>query len=406
GYGSWFEHVQEFWEHRMDANVLFLKYEDMHRDLVTMVEQLARFLGVSCDKAQLESLIEHCHQLVDQCCNAEALPVGREATVVPTAVGAVDLGCFQLPPPKWATSRADALLIRLPTLLSEAFLSDQEKMKRNSVKPNVAKVNSTRSGSTKARDLMHKMSVLPDWHSLYPSIRKLTCSRPHSSPCRVYSKTGFQDLNRPSSSATAIANPILSSLDIERILSQKISNQRDEMKKVFLVLDPTHSQTVTKGELKRAITAFLLPLTREQFQDLLAQIPLTSSGNVPYLEFLSKFGGIDLNINVIRRGNSNEIDYSRTFREFAAQLAEKIFRNTKTIQKAFQLIDVNSTGTVQPRELRRVLETFCLKMRDEEYEMLLKQYNLDGTTTMDYNAFMKNLSESNEVTFKLRPSNS
>ncbi|XP_013366722.1 PREDICTED: sulfotransferase 4A1 isoform X2 [Chinchilla lanigera] len=77
GYGSWFEHVQEFWEHRTDANVLFLKYEDMHRDLVTMVEQLARFLGVSCDKAQLESLTEHCHQLVDQCCNAEALPVGR-----------------------------------------------------------------------------------------------------------------------------------------------------------------------------------------------------------------------------------------------------------------------------------------------------------------------------------------
>lgn len=31
GYGSWFEHVQEFWEHRMDSNVLFLKYEDMHR---------------------------------------------------------------------------------------------------------------------------------------------------------------------------------------------------------------------------------------------------------------------------------------------------------------------------------------------------------------------------------------
>lgn len=31
GYGSWFEHVQEFWEHHMDANVLFLKYEDMHK---------------------------------------------------------------------------------------------------------------------------------------------------------------------------------------------------------------------------------------------------------------------------------------------------------------------------------------------------------------------------------------
>ncbi|XP_034993878.2 sulfotransferase 4A1 [Zootoca vivipara] len=77
GYGSWFEHVQEFWQHHMDSNVLFLKYEDMHKDLATMVEQLARFLGVSYDKAQLESMVEHCHQLIDQCCNAEALPVGR-----------------------------------------------------------------------------------------------------------------------------------------------------------------------------------------------------------------------------------------------------------------------------------------------------------------------------------------
>lgn len=31
GYGSWFEHVLEFWEHRMDSNVLFLKYEDMYK---------------------------------------------------------------------------------------------------------------------------------------------------------------------------------------------------------------------------------------------------------------------------------------------------------------------------------------------------------------------------------------
>lgn len=30
-YGSWFEHVQEFWEHRLDSNILFLKYEDMFK---------------------------------------------------------------------------------------------------------------------------------------------------------------------------------------------------------------------------------------------------------------------------------------------------------------------------------------------------------------------------------------
>ncbi|XP_049986517.1 EF-hand calcium-binding domain-containing protein 6 isoform X1 [Alexandromys fortis] len=271
-------------------------------------------------------------------------------------------------------------------------------MKRSGVRLNAAKVNSTRSCSTKARDLMRKMAILPDWHSLYPTTLKMY-SRPHSSPVRVHSRTGCQDLGRPSSSTTPVANPVLSSSDVERILSQKLSNKRDEMKKVFQVLDSTHSQTVTKGDLKRAITAFLMPLTREQFQDLLAQIPLTSSGNVPYLEFLSRFGGIDLNINIMKRGNGDEIDHSRTFKELEAQLAGKVFRNLKTTWKALQLIDVNNTGKVQSRELRRVLETFCLRMRDEEYEMFLKEYNIGGTM-VDYNAFLKNLSISSDMNFK------
>lgn len=75
-----------------------------------------------------------------------------------------------------------------------------------------------------------------------------------------------------SSTATAIANPVLSYLDIERILAQKISSRRDDIKKVFQILDRNHNQMVTKGDLKRVITAFLIPLTKDQFQDLLAQV--------------------------------------------------------------------------------------------------------------------------------------
>ena len=72
--------------------------------------------------------------------------------------------------------------------------------------------------------------------------------------------------------ANLIANQVLSCLDIERILSQKLSSKRDEIKKVFQILDPNHKQTVTKAELKRTITTFLMPLTKDQFQDLLAQV--------------------------------------------------------------------------------------------------------------------------------------
>ncbi|XP_057711584.1 sulfotransferase 4A1 isoform X1 [Corythoichthys intestinalis] len=77
GYGSWFEHVLEFWDHRMDSNILFLKYEDMYKDLGALVEQLARFLGVTCDKLQHEATVESCNQLIEQCCSSEALSICR-----------------------------------------------------------------------------------------------------------------------------------------------------------------------------------------------------------------------------------------------------------------------------------------------------------------------------------------
>uniref|UniRef100_A0A452V2D6 EF-hand domain-containing protein n=1 Tax=Ursus maritimus TaxID=29073 RepID=A0A452V2D6_URSMA len=129
-------------------------------------------------------------------------------------------------------------------------------------------------------------------------------------------------------------------------------------------------------------------------------IPLTSSGAIPYLEFLSRFGGLDLNINVIKRGGENEMSCSRTVKELETQIGEKIFKNIKTVIKAFKLIDVNKTGLIQPCELRKVLETFCLKMKDDEYRKFAKHYNIDKDTAVDYNVFLKNLSVNNDLNLR------
>ncbi|XP_070456133.1 EF-hand calcium-binding domain-containing protein 6 isoform X2 [Equus przewalskii] len=273
-------------------------------------------------------------------------------------------------------------------------------MKRNIAKTNVAPVNTSKSTNTKARDLMCKMAIIPDGQISYPHTRKFTSLRPHSSPCRVDLRNSFQNVFRPSSSTTALANPILSFLDVKRILFQKITNKGDELKKAFQLLDTSQSMTVSKSDLRRVVTTFLLPLTREQFQDVLAQIPLTSSGAVPYNEFLSRFGGIDLNISVIKRGDGNETNCCRTLGELEIQVGEKIFKNIKTVMKALKLIDVNKTGLVQARELRRVLETFCLKMKDDEYKKFAKHYNIDTDTAVDYNAFLKNLSVNNALNLR------
>ena len=49
-FGSWWEHVPEWWSHRNEKNVLFLKYEDLKKDLPKGIELISEFLGCDLDQ--------------------------------------------------------------------------------------------------------------------------------------------------------------------------------------------------------------------------------------------------------------------------------------------------------------------------------------------------------------------
>ncbi|CAK6444005.1 unnamed protein product [Pipistrellus nathusii] len=243
---------------------------------------------------------------------------------------------------------------------------------------------------------MCKMATIPVWHTPCPHMHKCTNLRPYSSPFRVCSRNGFHTSR--CSSTTTTANPILSFSDVKRILLQKITNKGDELLKAFQLLDPGRSMMVSKSELRRVVSTFLLSLTREQFQDVLAQLSLTSSGDVPYLQFLSKFGGVDLHL--LRWSNGGGVNGGRTLKELEILIGEKISRNIKAVVRALSLIDVNRTGLMLPSELRRVLETFCLRMTEEEYRKFAEFYSINKDIPVDYNAFLKNLSINNNLHLK------
>lgn len=59
-WGSWVEHVLGWWEHREDDNVLFLKYEDLKKDLFSLVHLIADFLGKSLSKEVVNRIAKQC----------------------------------------------------------------------------------------------------------------------------------------------------------------------------------------------------------------------------------------------------------------------------------------------------------------------------------------------------------
>ena len=56
-YGNYFDHVLSWWAHRNEENVLFMKYEDMKRDLRSAVSKITKFAGFSLDKETINKVV-------------------------------------------------------------------------------------------------------------------------------------------------------------------------------------------------------------------------------------------------------------------------------------------------------------------------------------------------------------
>ncbi|XP_045188917.2 amine sulfotransferase-like [Mercenaria mercenaria] len=57
----WWLHVRAFWEHRHEINnILFLKYEDIVKDMRKTIYQIAEHLGVAVTPEEVDKIAEHC----------------------------------------------------------------------------------------------------------------------------------------------------------------------------------------------------------------------------------------------------------------------------------------------------------------------------------------------------------
>lgn len=58
-FGPFWHNVLSFWNRRHDENLLFLKYEDMRRDLDSVIRRVAAFIGKELTEEQIERLKGH-----------------------------------------------------------------------------------------------------------------------------------------------------------------------------------------------------------------------------------------------------------------------------------------------------------------------------------------------------------
>jgi len=60
-YSPFFAHILEGWARKDDANVLFLFYEDMKRDLRGEMNKVCAFLDKTASEEQMQMLLKHLH---------------------------------------------------------------------------------------------------------------------------------------------------------------------------------------------------------------------------------------------------------------------------------------------------------------------------------------------------------
>ena len=59
-WGSWFSHIQGWWRHRDDPNVLFLRFEDLKKDLEGCVRKIIHFCELDVPEERLKEILEKC----------------------------------------------------------------------------------------------------------------------------------------------------------------------------------------------------------------------------------------------------------------------------------------------------------------------------------------------------------
>lgn len=202
----------------------------------------------------------------------------------------------------------------------------------------------------------------------------------------------------PSSSVgMATPNPNLSSIEVEQMLRENIRRKYHDIKQACQNYDIDQSLSITKGEIRRVLDNYCLPLTTAQFDAMIIKVPANPNGTINYCTFIDRFAGTgEGSKESWKMGSGHRYSYTKSPQDMGIdvlerQLREKIAANSKNFIKALHLFDYNRDGCVQKHEMRKVIENYCFRTTDEQYDRLWARYDFHHSGMVNYHDFLQRL---------------
>ncbi|KAG8438643.1 hypothetical protein GDO86_004998 [Hymenochirus boettgeri] len=188
--------------------------------------------------------------------------------------------------------------------------------------------------------------------------------------------------------------PVVSSEHILHKLRRHFHDSYPSLKQAFLILDEGRKGKVSRKEMRRIVDCMMFRVTDEQFKELMIILDPEHTGFISYHHFLDLFedkesvSGHKWLHNT--RNVTKEMTITVEVETMEDILCRKIESNWAEFSKAVQSCDRNRSGTVNKEQFKRILQSFCPSLSEDNFKGLCEKYG-NESSSIAYKGFLQNL---------------
>ncbi|KAM9245559.1 LOW QUALITY PROTEIN: EF-hand calcium-binding domain-containing protein 6 [Leptosomus discolor] len=196
--------------------------------------------------------------------------------------------------------------------------------------------------------------------------------------------------------------------EVIKRLKDRVKQQAATIKDSFYAYNKQSHGKINKAGLRKVLEDHGMPMDDSQFNLLTEKLGLPDGG-LSYLDFVAVLEGARLNGPFFNSPN-HQVNYAKyhymTAEECLNQLNDKLREVYGDTYSAFRETDSNHDGIINMLDFRQLLDSFLLRLSNEEFLRLLGLLGMNLTSTLNYQEFCQlfHTQETKEVPPQLMPS--